>query len=123
MKRLRDEKKYPEPKRMLLRMGLSDVWLDHFKDVKIRILAELTAGDELRVVRGGRTKFFAGGFCCAKASAKFDQMLSKKLQAGYEIESAAVWAVVRRDVPDEDRSDAVVLPVLTLRRIESGSER
>lgn len=123
VKRLRDEKKYPEPKRMLLRMGLSDVWLDHFKDVKIRILAELTAGDELRVVRGGRTKFFAGGFCCAKASAKFDQMLSKKLQAGYEIESAAVWAVVRRDVPDEDRSDAVVLPVLTLHRIESGSER
>ena len=104
-------------------MGLSDVWLDHFKDMKLRILAELTAGDELRVVRGGRTKFLAGGFCCAKASAKFDQMLSEKLQAGYEIESATVWAVVRRDVPDEDRSDAVVLPVLTLRRIESGSER
>lgn len=123
MERLRDEKKYPEPKKILLRMGLSDVWLDHVKDKKLRIFAELTAGDELRVVRNGRTEFRAGGLCCAKASAKFDGTLAEKLGEGYEIESAAVWAIVRRDVPDEDRSDAVVLPVLTLRRIQTDSER
>lgn len=123
MERLRDEKKYPEPKKILLRMGLSDVWLDHVKDKKLRIFAELTAGDELRVVRNGRTEFWAGGLCCAKASAKFDGTLAEKLGEGYEIESAAVWAIVRRDVPDEDRSDAVVLPVLTLRRIQTDSER
>lgn len=123
VERLRDEKDYPEPKKILLRMGLKDVWLDAVKDVKLRIFAELTAGDELRVVRGGRTLFYAGGLCCAKASVKFDQMLSEKLGEGYEIESAAVWAIVRRDVPDADRSDAVVLPVLTLRRVDEPSER
>ena len=123
VERLRDEKDYPEPKKILLRMGLKDVWLDAVKDVKLRIFAELTAGDELRVVRGGRTLFHAGGLCCAKASVKFDQMLSEKLGEGYEIESAAVWAIVRRDVPDADRIDAVVLPVLTLRRVGEPSER
>lgn len=50
-------------------------------------------------------------------------MLSEKLGEGYEIESAAVWAIVRRDVPDADRIDAVVLPVLTLRRVDEPSER
>ena len=123
LERVRDDKDYPEPKRILLRMGLRDVWLDHVKDKKLRIFAELTAGDELRVVRNGRTEFRAGGLCCAKASAKFDKTLSEKLGEGYEIESAAVWAIVRRDVPEEDRSDAVVLPVLTLRRIEADPER
>ena len=123
VERVRDDKDYPEPKKILLRMGLSDVWLDHVKDKKLRIFAELTAGDELRVVRNGRTEFRAGGLCCAKASAKFDGTLAEKLGEGYEIESAAVWAIVRRDVPDEDRSDAVVLPVLTLRRIQTDSER
>ena len=123
LERLRDDRPYPEPKKILLRMGLKDVWLDHVKDKKLRIFAELTAGDELRVVRNGRTEFRAGGLCCAKASAKFDKTLSEKLGEGYEIESAAVWAIVRRDVPDEDRSDAVVLPVLTLRRIDDASER
>ena len=54
---------------------------------------------------------------------KFDKMLSEKLSAGYQIESAAVWAIVRRDVPETDRVDAVVLPVLTLRRIEADPER
>lgn len=123
LERLRDDRPYPEPEKILLRMGLRDVWLDHVKDKKLRIFAELTAGDELRVVRNGRTEFRAGGLCCAKASAKFDRTLSEKLGEGYEIESAAVWAIVRRDVPDEDRSDAVVLPVLTLRRIDDASER
>ena len=88
-----------------------------------RSFPDRPAGDELRVVRNGRTEFRAGGLCCAKASAKFDRTLSEKLGEGYEIESAAVWAIVRRDVPDEDRSDAVVLPVLTLRRIDDASER
>lgn len=123
VERVRDDKDYPEPKKILLRMGLSDVWLDHVKDKKLRIFAELTAGDELRVVQNGRTEFRAGGLCCAKASVKFDRMLAEKLREGYEIESAAVWAIVRRDVPETDRVDAVVLPVLTLRRIEADPER
>lgn len=123
VERLRDEKDYPEPRKILLRTGLKDVWLDAVKDVKLRILSEITAGDELRVVRGGRTAFYAGGLCSAKASVKFDQMLAEKRKAGFEIESATVWAIVRRDVPDADRSDAVVLPVLTLRRVDDASER
>jgi len=107
---------YSEPDKLILLLGLKDVFLGYFPNRQGRV-SHLKSGDILTVSKDSEELFDLNGKSIIRYSNKFfNETLSRKLNAGYSVIKAEVNYVVYWYNEQYGRDFKVVLPKLTLEK-------
>ncbi|WP_224994313.1 RecQ family ATP-dependent DNA helicase [Cesiribacter sp. SM1] len=112
---IRNNEIYPAPQEIELELGMSDVWLDLFKQPKvISLVKELTAGTVLETPSKLTDGLAVRQQCVVKFSSKFKEKLTQLEVQGYKCCRAEVAHIIVWYCEEEIKEFRVVLPRLFL---------